>query len=34
VQFAAVAGLIYEKALAAKAGTEFKPGMFLESIRN
>ncbi|HWA48455.1 MAG TPA: hypothetical protein VG742_09290 [Dongiaceae bacterium] len=34
VQFAAVAGLIYEKALAAKAGTGFKPGMFLESIRN
>jgi alanine dehydrogenase len=34
VQFAAVAGLIYEKALAAKAGPAFKPGMFLESIRN
>jgi ornithine cyclodeaminase/alanine dehydrogenase-like protein (mu-crystallin family) len=34
VQFAAVAGLIYEKACAAKAGTPFASGMFLESIRN
>jgi alanine dehydrogenase len=34
VQFAAAAGLIYEKARAAGAGTPFAAGMFLESIRN
>lgn len=34
VQFAAVAGLVYEKARAAQAGTAFRPSMFLESIRN
>ncbi len=34
VQFAAVAGLIYEKARAAGAGTELAGDMFLESIRN
>lgn len=34
VQFAAVAGLIYEKAKAAGVGTDLRDGMFLQSIRN